>query len=31
MPTILYAINTEEITEVYNTVSRIVSEAGDEE
>ena len=30
MPTILYAINTEEITEVYNTVSRIVSEAGDE-
>ncbi len=29
MPTILYAINTEEITEVYNTVSRIVSEAGD--
>lgn len=31
MPTILYAINTEEITEVYNTASRIVSEAGDEE
>lgn len=31
MPTILYAINTEEITEVYNTVSRIVSESGDEE
>lgn len=31
MPTILYAINTEEITEVYNTVSRIVSDAGDEE
>lgn len=31
MPTILYAINTEEITVVYNTVSRIVSEAGDEE
>ncbi len=31
IPTILYAINTEEITEVYNTVSRIVSEAGDEE
>ena len=31
MPTILYAINTEEITEVYKTVSRIVSEAGDEE
>lgn len=31
MPTILYTINTEEITEVYNTVSRIVSEAGDEE
>lgn len=31
MPTILYAINTKEITEVYNTVSRIVSEAGDEE
>lgn len=31
MPTILYAINTEEITEVYNTISRIVSEAGDEE
>lgn len=31
MSTILYAINTEEITEVYNTVSRIVSEAGDEE
>lgn len=31
MPTIIYAINTEEITEVYNTVSRIVSEAGDEE
>lgn len=31
MPTILYAINTEEITEIYNTVSRIVSEAGDEE
>ena len=31
MPTILYAINTEEITEVYNTVSRMVSEAGDEE
>lgn len=31
MPTILYAINTEEITDVYNTVSRIVSEAGDEE
>ena len=31
MPTILYAINTEEITEVYNTVSRIVSEAGDDE
>lgn len=31
MPTILYAINIEEITEVYNTVSRIVSEAGDEE
>lgn len=31
MPTILYAINTEEITEGYNTVSRIVSEAGDEE
>lgn len=31
MPTILYAINTEEITEAYNTVSRIVSEAGDEE
>lgn len=31
MPTILYAINTEEITEVYNTVSRIVSEAGVEE
>lgn len=31
MPTILYAINTEEITEVYNTVSRIVSEAGDGE
>lgn len=31
MPTILYAINTEEITEVYNTVSRIASEAGDEE
>lgn len=31
MPTILYAIDTEEITEVYNTVSRIVSEAGDEE
>lgn len=31
MPTILYAINTEGITEVYNTVSRIVSEAGDEE
>lgn len=31
MPTILYVINTEEITEVYNTVSRIVSEAGDEE
>lgn len=31
MPTILYAITTEEITEVYNTVSRIVSEAGDEE
>lgn len=31
MPTILYAINTEVITEVYNTVSRIVSEAGDEE
>ena len=31
MPTILYAINTEEITEVYNTVPRIVSEAGDEE
>ena len=31
MPTILYAINTEEITEVYNTVSRIVSEAGYEE
>lgn len=31
MPTILYAINTEEITEVYNTVSIIVSEAGDEE
>lgn len=31
MPTILYAINTEEITEVYNTVSRIISEAGDEE
>ena len=31
MPTILYAIITEEITEVYNTVSRIVSEAGDEE
>lgn len=31
MPTILFAIDTEEITEVYNTVSRIVSEAGDEE
>ncbi len=31
MPTILYAINTEEITEVYNTVSRIVSEAGEDE
>lgn len=31
MPTILYAINTEEITEVYNTISRIVSEPGDEE
>ncbi len=31
MPTILFAINTEEITEVYNSISRIVSEAGDEE
>lgn len=31
MPTILFAISTEEISEVYNTVSRIVSEAGEEE
>lgn len=31
MPTILFAINTEEISEVYNSVSRIVSEAGEEE
>ena len=30
LPTLLYAIRTEEITEVYNTVSRIMNEAGEE-
>lgn len=30
LPTLLFAIRTEEITEVYNTVSRIMNEAGEE-
>ena len=30
LPTLLFAIRTEEITEVYNTVARIMNEAGEE-
>lgn len=30
LPTLLYAIKTEEITEVYNSIQNIISEAGEE-